>query len=719
MQEVQAKHRIEKLKEQIKKLNYEYFVLDKSEVSEAVRDSLKRELKELEARFPQFVTPDSPTQRVGSALLGRFGKVAHLTPKKSLDDVFSEEELQDWEERIGKFVLGPSRNEKIAYICELKIDGLNITLHYEKGKFVRALTRGNGVEGEDVTHTVKTIESIPLELTEAVDLEVSGEVYMSKKSFEKMNKEQKREGEESFANPRNAAAGTIRQLDPAVVASRDLSAFFYELGKNSLHHAPRTQEEILKKFQQLGLPVNREFRLVDSIEGVLKFCKHWHEKREKLSYEIDGVVVKVNQKDLQERMGFTAKTPRWAVAYKFPAEQTTTQVLDIIVQVGRTGALTPVAVLKPVFVAGSTVSRATLHNEDELGKKDVRVGDTVIIQKAGDIIPEVVSVLKNLRTSEEKKFHFPKKCPVCNGHVEKPEGEAITRCINPGCLAKEREWFIHFVGKKAFDIDGLGEKVVLQLLDQGFLADPADIFTLTEADFLQLPLFKEKRTGNLIAAIEKAKEVSLSRFLFALGIRHVGEGTSQDLAKFILGETKVSPTSSVSASTSSASTLAPLPLAALAREPTRPELVLRKTKYIKPTEIFLAMHNFSIDEINAIEGFGDIVAQSVYDFFHDEKMKRFFEKLRKVGVRIFSDVSEKKTVLSNKKIVVTGTLKNFTREEIKDIVKRSGGIIQSDVSAKTDYLVCGEEPGSKLARAKELGVRILTEEEFVRITNYE
>lgn len=673
MQEVQAKQRIEKLKEQIKKLNYQYFVLDKSEVSESVRDSLKRELKELEARFPQFVTPDSPTQRVGSALLGKFGKVAHLTPKKSLDDVFSVEELQDWEERIEKFV----REEKITYLCELKIDGLNITLHYEKGKFARALTRGNGVEGEDVTHTVKTIESIPLELNEAVDLEVSGEVYMSRKSFENMNKEQKREGGELFANPRNAAAGTIRQLDPKVVASRDLSAFFYELGRNSFHPAPKTQEEILKRFQRLGLPVNREFRLTDSIEGVLKFCRYWHEKREKLSYEIDGVVVKVNQKDLQERMGFTAKTPRWAVAYKFPAQQTATQVLDIIVQVGRTGALTPVAILKPVFVAGSTVSRATLHNEDEIGKKDVRIGDTVIIQKAGDVIPEVVSVLKNLRTGREKKFHFPKKCPVCGGHVEKPEGEAITRCMNSGCLAKEREWFIHFVGKKAFDIDGLGEKVVLQLLDQGFLADPADIFTLTEADFLQLPLFKEKRTGNLIAAIEKAKKVSLSRFLFALGIRHVGEGTSQDLAKFILAHGK-------------------------------------KSSVIRPAEIFHVMRGFSLDEINAIEGFGDIVAKSVHDFFHDEKTKHFFEKLGKVGVRIFSDANKQKTVLSGKKIAVTGTLKNFSREEIKDIVKRAGGIIQSDVSAKTDYLVCGEKPGSKLTRAKELGVKVMAEEEFTR-----
>ncbi len=668
----EAKKRIEKLKEQIKKLNYEYFVLDKSEVSESVRDSLKRELKELETKFPQFVTPDSPTQRVGSVLSGRFPKVAHLTPKKSLEDAFSEEELRDWEVRIAKFV----RGEKIAYICELKIDGLNITLHYKKGKLLRALTRGNGVEGEDVTHTVKTIESIPLELTEPVDLEVSGEVYISSKSFEKMNKQQKQNGEELFANPRNAAAGTIRQLDPQVAASRDLSAFFYELGKNSFTTAPKTQEEILKMFQRLGLPVNREFRLVESIDEVLQFCHHWRRKREKLSYEIDGVVVKVDQKDLQERMGFTAKTPRWAVAYKFPAAQTTTQIVDIIVQVGRTGALTPVAILKPVFVAGSTISRATLHNEDELKKKDVRIGDTVIIQKAGDVIPEVVSVLKNLRTGHEKKFHFPTKCPVCGGTVEKPEGEAITRCMNASCFAKEREAFIHFVSKKAFDIDGLGEKVVVQLLDAGLIADPADIFTLTESDFLQLPLFKEKRTGNLIDAIEKAKRVPLSRFLFALGVRHIGEGTSQDLAKFIAAHVK-------------------------------------KSKEIRPTEIFHIMHGVTQETINEIEGFGDIVAASVFEFFRDPRTKQLFEKLESVGVVIFSDMSQEKTPLSDKKIVITGSLKNFSREEMKDTVKRAGGIIQSDVSTKTDYLICGEEPGSKLTRAKELGVKVLTEEEFI------
>lgn len=671
-----AKRRIEKLKEQVKKLNYAYFVENKSEVSEAVRDSLKRELKELETEFPEFVTPDSPTQRVGSVLSGRFAKVRHVSAKKSLEDVFSVDEIEEWVKRISKYVPEAER-EKLEFICELKIDGLNITLHYEKGKFVRALTRGNGIEGEDVTHTVRTIESIPLQLAQSVDVELSGEVFMSKKSFENMNDAQDDIGEERFANPRNAAAGTVRQLDPSVASKRDLSAFFYELGRNNLVPTPVTQEEVLKRFQSLDIPVNLEFRVGD-LKSVLKYCEHWGKKREALPYEIDGVVIKVNEKSLQERMGFTAKTPRWAVAYKFAAEQTTTKILDIIIQVGRTGALTPVAVLEPTLVAGSTVSRATLHNKDEIQKKDVRLGDTVIIQKAGDVIPEVVSVLTDLRTGKERAFHFPTKCPACDSPVEKPEGEAITRCTNPRCFGKEREGLVHFVSKKGFDIDGLGEKVVLALLDAKLIADPADMFTLRKEDLLLLPLFAETRADNLIASVEKARRVPLTRFLFSLGIRHIGEGTSQDFAKFILAH-------------------------------------LKKNDGITPMEIFQTVVHFSEQEINDIEGFGDIVAKSVYEYFREERAKHLFGKFEKVGMRIFSDISAQKTALSGKHVVITGTLSQMSREEAKDLVKRGGGMSQSDVSAKTDYLVCGESPGSKLERAKELGVKVLSEEEFVRL----
>lgn len=669
----EAKKHIEKLREKIKHWNYSYFVLDKLEFPESVRDSLKKELKELEAKFPDLITPDSPTQRVGSVLSGRFKKIQHLTHKKSLDDIFSEQEIHDWEERIQKYVPG----EKIEYVCELKIDGLNITLHYEKGKLARALTRGNGIEGEDVTHTVRTIESVPLELREDVDLEVSGEVYMPTKSFSELNKEMKKNDDEAFMNPRNAAAGAVRQLDPAITASRNLDTFFYELGKNSLKSEPKTQEEVLKTFQKLGIRVNREFKICRSIEEVIQFWKHAQNRREKLPYDIDGIVVKVNRKDFQEKMGYTAKTPRWAAAFKFAAEQVTTKVEDIIVQVGRTGALTPVAILKPALVAGSMVSRATLHNEDEIERKDVRIGDTVILQKAGDVIPEVVSVIKDLRSGHEKKFHFPKKCPVCGGAVEKPEGEAITRCVNKKCFAKEYENLVHFVGKHGFDIEGMGEKVVSQLIENGMVGDSADIFTLTEDDFLQLPLFKEKRAGNLLLAIEKSKHVQFSRFLFALGIRHIGEGTSQDLEKFILSH-------------------------------------LQKKEFL-PTDIFHFMEKVSLEEINNIEGFGDIVAKSVHDYFHDEKTEHLFKKLENVGVRIFPDISAKNTALTGKHVCITGSLSSMGREEAKDAVKKAGGISQSDVSAKTDCLVAGEEAGSKLERAKKLGVRIINEKEFLEL----
>lgn len=682
----EANERIERLREKIKRLNYDYFVLDKSEVSEAVRDSLKKELRALEAKFPELITLDSPTQRVGSALSGRFKKIKHLTRKWSLDDAFTEEDIQDWVERIQKYV--PEHH--IDFVCELKIDGLNITLHYEKGKFARALTRGNGVEGEDVTHAVRTIESVPLELTELVDLEVSGEVYMPIESFERLNRELEKALDAPFANPRNAAAGSVRQLDPEITVHRNLNTFFYELGKNNLHPEPKTQEEALERLQKLGIRVNRNFKPVHSIEEMIQYWKHWQNftrgkhHQNTLDYEIDGVVLKVNRKDFQEKMGYTAKTPRWGVAFKFAPEQATTKVLDIIVQVGRTGALTPVAVLKPTEVAGSTVSRATLHNEDEIERKDVRVGDTVILQKAGDVIPEIVSVLKDLRTGREKKFHFPKKCPVCGGIVEKPEGEAIIRCVNKKCFAKEYEGLVHFVGKHGFDIDGLGEKAVDQLIENGLIGDAADIFTLTEDDFLQLPLFKEKRASNLLEAIEKAKRVPLSKFLFALGIRHIGEGTSQDLAKFIVSMMEEGRASH------------------LARE-------------IQPTDFLHVMKKVSFEEINAIEGFGEIVAKSVYEFFNEEKTERLFKKLEHVGVRMISDISSGKTSLTGKYVVITGTLQIMGREEAKDAVKKAGGISQSDVSAKTDYLVCGEEAGSKLDRAKKLGVKIIGEKDFLEL----
>lgn len=671
MNKKDAKIRIEKLKNKLKELNYQYFVLDKSEVSESVRDSLKAELKKLEEAFPELITPDSPTQRVGSVLSSKFAKVKHLTVKKSLQDAFSEEEVRDWYERLVKVV--PA--EKIHYVCELKIDGLNVTLHYENGNLARAITRGDGEEGEDITHNIRTIESIPLTLNRAVDLEVSGEVYISKADFQKITEEQKRKGEEIFANPRNVAAGSVRQLDPKMAAERNLSAYFYELGKNNLERPPKTQHEVLELFQDLGLRVNREYRHFGSIEDVVHFLKSWHEKREKLPYEIDGIVIKVDDKDQQKVLGFTAKAPRFAIAYKFPAAQSTTKILDIHVQVGRTGALTPVAVLQPVRVAGSTISRATLHNEDEIKRKDVRIGDTVIIQKAGDVIPEVVEVLKDLRTGHEHIFNFPKKCPICGSKAVRKEGESAYRCTNTDCFAQDRERFIHFV--YALGMDGLGEKIVDQLLENQLVDDPADIFTLTRDDFLSLPLFKDKRADNVLASIEKGKKVVLEKLILALGIRYVGEETAIELAHFFVAEKRH-------------------------EHLTIPELVQIGT-------------SFTAEKLEEIEGFGKKVAEEVTGWFHQQKHQKFLEKLAKVGVTILAEEKKSEQSLSGKSFVVTGTLSSISREEAKEKIRQRGGKIQGSVSAKTDFLVCGAAAGGKLANAKKLGVKIIDEKEFLKL----
>lgn len=672
MNRKEAKERILKLKEKIKDLNYQYFVLDKSEVEESVRDSLKAELKRLEEEYPEFITPDSPTQRVGSVLSGKFAKIKHLTAKKSLQDAFSEEDVRDWYERIQKII----PEEKIHFVCELKIDGLNVTLHYKGGKLEKALSRGDGEEGEDITHTIRTIESIPLELNQEIDLEVSGEVYITKADFQKINEEQKRLGEEEFANARNSAAGTVRQLDPEIAASRNLSAYFYELGKNNLERQPRTQQETLELFFDLGLKVNREFRFCNDIEEVAHFLKSWHDKRETLPYEIDGIVIKVNEKSQQKSLGFTAKAPRYALAYKFPAAQTTTQVLDIHIQVGRTGVLTPVAILRPVKVAGSTISRATLHNEDEMARKDIRICDTVIIQKAGDVIPEVVESLKDLRTGHEKPFHFPTHCPACGAKAVRVEGESAHRCTNPDCFAQDRERFIHFVA--AFGIDGLGEKIVDQLLENQLVDDPADIFTLTKDDFLSLPLFKDKRAENVVTAIESTKNVPLEKLIVALGIRMVGEETAIDLAHYINAEKH------------------------------HAELTM--------AELFQISTTFNKEKLEEIEGIGEKVAEELTDWFHKEKNKQFLQKLEKVGVTIAAVQNKQEQKFKGLSFVVTGTLTQMTRDEAKEKIRELGGKVQGSVSAKTSYLVCGENPGSKLKNAEKLKVPVLNENEFIKLT---
>lgn len=695
----EAASRIKLLRKKIKKLNYEYFVLDQSHVSEAVRDSLKRELKSLEDQFPDLITPDSPTQRVGSVLSGRFKKMSHLSRKWSLQDIFNEEELGDWIARVKKFL----PNEKIEYIGELKIDGLNITVQYEKGKFVRALTRGNGMIGEDVTHTVRTIESIPLELEEEVEVEISGEIYMTKKAFEKINREMEKQGQEPFANPRNAAAGTIRQLDPTVAASRDLDAFFYSLGKADLKSGwseraggresglvgsrfeqaemkkkngiPESQSQLLEYFKKLGLKTNTHHKLLHSCGDMIKYREDFEKIRDDLPYEIDGIVIKVNEFELCKRLGYTGKAPRFAVAFKFAAEQATTKIEDIAVQVGRTGVLTPVAHLKPVEVAGVKISRATLHNEDEIERKDIRIGDTVIVQRAGDVIPEVVEALKDLRTGQEKKFHFPSHCPVCNSAIERKNSEVAYRCTNHNCFAQKSERLFHFVQRNALNIEGLGEKIILQLLEEGIIADPADLYTLKKEDLLSLPLFKEKKTQNILDAIKKSRQLTLDRFIFALGIRYLGEQGSAEFASYLIND---------------------------------------KSSY--SIQKFLSdIKKLNSETLNNLEGVGDKVAQGIFDYFQDEKNIRLIEKLEHAEIKIIVPHHAKKTAIFGKSFVLTGILRGMTRDEAKMKIKNLGGKIHSAVTRDTDFVIVGEDPGSKAKKAQKLGVAMIDEKEFLKM----
>ena len=675
MDKLEAKNRIEKLRDKINELNYKYFVLDESEVDESVRDSLKRELIDLESEYPEFITPDSPTQRVGSALSGKFAKVAHTTPKKSLSDLFSAEEIRDWYERIQKLVSG-----KIEFVVELKIDGLNITVQYKNGIFRQALTRGDGKSGENVTHAVKTIKSIPLKLNENIDFEASGEVFLPKKSFEQINKEQEAKNLPLFANPRNAAAGTVRQLDPQVAASRNLDMFFYHIDRSTLRDSVQSQEQLLLTLKNLGLKICTYYEKLSTIEEVINFCDKWHKKRAELPFEIDGVVIKVNDLSQQQVMGFTSKAPRYAVAYKFPAEKVSSQILDIIFQVGRTGAITPVAVMKPTFVAGSTVSRATLHNEDEINRKDIRIGDTVIIQKAGDIIPEVVEVLKDMRTGKEKEFVFPTNCPVCDSPLNRKEGESAHYCTNKNCYAVEKENINHFISKKGFNIDGLGEKVVEQLMQAGLISDAADIFMLKEEDVMSLDLFKEKRTKNLFENTEKAKQINLDNFLFALGIRYLGEQSSFDFAKYIVGHAT-------------------------------------KLENFSVINLLETVQSFSLDEIVNIDGFGEKMGESVYDWFSNEKHQDYLKKLDEVGIKLGLGNLSSSGSLAGKSFVLTGSLSSMTRDQAKALIKANSGKIHSSLTKDTDYLIVGEAPGSKAKKAQDMGIEIISEEEFKKMLN--
>jgi DNA ligase (NAD+) len=662
-----AKDRIKKLRELVEHHRQLYHEKDEPEISDAAYDSLVEELRELEENYPELKTKDSPTERVGGEPLKEFVKVKHEARQWSFDDAFSFEGLKKWDEKVKNLIRKEGlQNEKVEYCCELKIDGLKVVLTYENGNLVRGATRGDGEVGEDVTHNVKVIQSIPLKLSEKVSIVAGGEIWISHKELERINKERAKKDEPLYANTRNLAAGSIRQLDPKMTASRNLRAFIYDIDLINTKF-PETQDEEIKYLNRLGFETNPHHEVFDNLDDVEKFYKGWIKKREKLDYGLDGIVIKINSRKIQEALGYTAKSPRWGVAYKFPAEQVTTILEDIVLQVGRTGVLTPVAHLKPVLVAGSTVSRATLHNEDEINRLDVRLGDTVILQKAGDVIPDIVSVVKELRTGKEKKFIWPKKVPECggDGSIERVPGQAAWRCVYKNSFVQQKRKFYHFVSKHAFDIVDCGPKVIDQLLDNELISEYADIFTLKKGDVLALPRFAEKSADNLLDSIKKSSVVTLPRLIVSLSIPQVGEETAYDLAEHFKTFEK-----------------------------------LRESKF---------------SELEKMEGVGPIIAKSVVEFFKaKENQKMINNLLKQIKIEKMTPRS-RGGKLSGQTFVVTGTLSAMSRDEVKDKIRELGGAVSESVSKETSYVVAGENPGSKLEKAQKLGVKILSESEFLAL----
>ncbi|MDA1208889.1 MAG: NAD-dependent DNA ligase LigA [bacterium] len=707
MNNEEAQQRIEKLKAKIWSLNRAYFIEDRSDVSEDVRDALKQDLIALEKEFPSLITPDSPTQRVGAPLDGRLPKITHLSPKESLTDSFSEAELDEWVDQM-KRALG-TESFSSEYIAELKIDGLNISLVYEKSddsyKLLRAVTRGNGVEGEDVTHTVRTIESVPLEIRikggiDVKHIEISGEVYMTKEALRKINKDL--EADQQFANPRNAAAGSVRQLDPRVTASRELMMFCYALDRKTADAIGlKTQSALMDFLHEINIPTNREFRICKSLEDVQKMYTDYQKSRDSLPYDIDGIVIKLNDRRMQFDLGSTTKAPRWARAYKFPAEQKTAQILDIQLQVGRTGAITPVAHLSPTQLAGSVVTRATLHNSDEIERQDIRIGDTVIVQKAGDVIPEVVEVLTDLRPSTSKAFHFPKHCPSCEESLVRPDGEAVHRCPNTKCGAVRQEKLEHFVSRYAFNLEGLGKETIDVLIEEGLVSDPADLFFLVYEDLFALPLFKEKKTENVLKTMEQGKHVPLERFLYALGIRHIGRETAEILARRLQWPSKT--------------------LTVQERDNLGPQDSLFgqqshevSLEGIAMNDICTTLQGQELDTLSTIDGIGTVVAESLMSWIEEEDNRALLHKLENAGVLALQpEGSNVEQIFAGKTFVVTGTLPTISREDAKKFIKERGGKVSSTISKKTDYLLLGENPGSKANKAKELHIATIDEKEYL------
>ncbi|WP_035063283.1 NAD-dependent DNA ligase LigA [Anoxybacillus ayderensis] len=660
-----AQHDVEKqiaeLREQIEKHNYAYYVLDQPSISDAEYDELMRKLMELEEQYPQYKTPDSPSQRVGGAPLEAFQKVTHRVPMLSLSNAFNEGDLRDFDRRVRQEV------GDVRYVCELKIDGLAVSLRYEDGYFVQGATRGDGTTGEDITENLKTIRSLPLRLRKQVTIEVRGEAYMPRKSFEKLNEKRKMNGEELFANPRNAAAGSLRQLDPKIVASRQLDIFVYgvvhaeELGFNS-------HSEALRYLDELGFKTNCARQVCETIDDVLSYIERWHAERGKLPYDIDGIVIKVDSFAQQKQLGATAKSPRWAIAYKFPAEEVVTQLVHIELSVGRTGVVTPTAILQPVRVAGTIVQRASLHNADYIREKDIRLGDYVVIKKAGDIIPEVVRSLPERRTGQEKPFDMPTRCPACASELVRLDDEVALRCVNPQCPAQIREGLIHFVSRQAMNIDGLGEKVITQLFEHGLVRSVADLYKLTKEQLVALERMGEKSATNLLHAIEASKQNSLERLLFGLGIRHVGAKAAKTLAEHF-------------------------------------ETIDRLQQATK-------------EELTSIHEIGDKMADSIVTYFSKEEVKQLLDSLRSHGVNMVYKGAKRSAdvnpAFAGKTFVLTGTLKSMSRAEAKEKIEALGGKVTGSVSKKTDVVVAGEDAGSKLEKANQLGITVWDEARFLQ-----
>lgn len=659
------KKQYEALMETINQYSYDYYVKDNPGVEDSVYDKAMQALLKIEEKHPEWITPDSPSQRVGGEILAGFEKVTHKTPMLSLANAFNEQDLRDFDRRIQDKIGSDTVYE---YMCELKIDGLAVSLIYENGNYFQGATRGDGTIGEDITANLRTVRSIPIKLKENLSIEVRGETYMPKKSFQTLNEAREEEGLPLFANPRNAAAGSLRQLDTKIAAKRNLDIFLYSVADFGDMGVSKHSEG-LDYLEKLGLKVNPERRICKTIDDVLVYIQEWTEKRTDLAYEIDGIVIKLNDLQQQEQVGYTVKSPRWSIAYKFPAEEVPTILQDIELRVGRTGVITPTAILDPVHVAGTTVSRASLHNEDLIQQKDIRIKDTVLIKKAGDIIPEVIRSLPEKRTGTEEVFHMPTHCPECGSELVRLEGEVALRCINPKCPAQIKEGLIHFVSRTAMNIDGLGEKVVTQLFSHQLIHDVADLYFLSKEELLQLERMGEKSVTNLLAAIEKSKQNSLERLIFGLGIRHVGAKAAKSLA--IQFETMDN------------------------------------------------MKEATLEDLVAIDDIGEIMADSIVTYFENEEVHSLLEELKRAGVNMtytgprLSRVPEETLVFANQKIVLTGKLEHLKREEAKALIESLGGSVSGSVSKNTAIVVAGSDAGSKLAKAEELDIPIWSENDLL------